>query len=55
MKPLGKMVYGSYYLISPLDSKSTGWHEIVLYVDYDERVRVLHSDVLGEVQFIEFH
>jgi hypothetical protein len=55
MEHFGKTIYGSNYLVSAPDSKSTGWHEIVLHIDYDERIWVLDSNALCQIQLLKSH
>jgi hypothetical protein len=55
MEPFGKAIYGSYYLISFSDPKRARWHEIVLYVNDDKHISVLHFDAVDEIEFLKLH
>jgi hypothetical protein len=55
MKLFGKAVYGNNYLIPSLDPEGTRWHEIVLHVNDDERIRLLYPDTSDQIEFLKPH
>ena len=48
MKTLRYPIYGDNDLIALFDREGTRWHEVVLNVNYDECVRILHLEVSDE-------